>query len=171
MQGNDLDNFIELVGKFSTAMLVTRRHAELRSRPMAIGDVAPDGRMRFITRDDSGKLNELQEDDHVNVAMQGDPIFLSVTGHARLTKDPRLVDKAWESKQGPWFAAGGDDPHVIVIEVVPVHAEYWDRSEVGILRLALERARAALGSDGQSYDDDDATLGRHGDVDFRGRPL
>lgn len=168
MSQHDLNTFRELLEEFDTAMLVTRRDAELRSRPMAIADVTPDGRVRFITRDDSGKLAELEDDDAVNVAMQGDATFLSISGHARLTKEEMIIDESWQRKQSPWFAEGRDDPHVIVIEVIPTFAEYWDRSGVGIVRLAIERARAAVADDDRLRTD---RLGTHGSVDFHGRPL
>jgi general stress protein 26 len=95
---------------------------------MAIGDVTPDGRLRFITRDDSAKLDELTERPQVNVTCQGDMRFLSISGDARLSKDRKLVDQAWQSSQSPWFSEGRDDPHVVALEVIPSRAEFWDRS-------------------------------------------
>lgn len=168
MPENDLETFIDLLRDFRTAMLVTLRKGELRSRPMAIADTKRDGRIRFITRDDSGKLAELEEDGHVNVALQDDERFLSVSGVARLTKDAGVIDETWERNQGAWFAGGRDDPHVIVLEVVPTFAEFWDRSKVGIVRFTLERAKKML-SDRDRLDTD--SVGEHGNVDFHGKPL
>lgn len=164
MSKDRLDNVIRLIGKFDVAMLVTRRDGELRSRPMAIGDHTSDGRIRFITRDDSAKLAELDEDSRVNVTMQGESEFLSISGRARLSKDDRLIDAAWSRSQAPWFQEGKDDPHVIALEVVPTYAEYWDPDGASFLELALDALTEGDAADG---DFDDV----HGGVDFRGKPL
>lgn len=118
----------DLLQSFPHAMLVTRRDGNLRSRPMSIGDVTGDGRIRFISRDDSAKLDELDEHPGVNVAAQQEQRFLSLTGRARISESPELIDRAWQSQQAMWFRDGKSDPHVVVIEVVPTFAEYWDRS-------------------------------------------
>jgi general stress protein 26 len=168
MKDADLSKFLGLVDRFDTAMLVSLRDGELRSRPMAIGDTTDDGRIRFVTRDDSGKLRELEENSHVNVAMQGDATFLSVSGNARLTKDPKIIDKAWHRNQRVWFTAGRDDSHVMAIEVIPTFAEYWDRREVSVLTLAMEQARKAVAGEKAP---EEGHGREHGDVDFRGRPV
>ena len=168
MGNTDLSKFLGLVDRFDTAMLVSLRDGELRSRPMVIGGRTDDGRIRFITRDDSGKLRELEENSHVNVAMQGDETFLSVSGNARLTKDQKIVDRTWQRHQGVWFTAGRDDPHVIAIEVVPTFAEYWDRRDVSFVTLALEQARHAAAGEKAP---EEGHGREHGDVDFHERPL
>jgi general stress protein 26 len=169
MAKDDLTTFLNLLHDFDTAMLVTRHEGELRSRPMAVADILDDGRVRFITRDDSGKLQEIEEDDSVNVAMQGDAIFLSVSGNARLTKDRQTIEATWQKKQNPWFDGGRDDPHVMVLEVIPMYAEYWDRSGVAVARIALDRAREIFGGADERPDENE--LGAHGRVDFHNRPL
>ena len=151
MSQDDLAQFLKLVKKFSHAMLVTEKDGQLRSRPMAIGDVTSDGRIRFITRDNSPKLDELTENGHVNVAMQGDARFLSLSGEARLSKDRKLVDESWSASQAPWFSDGKDDPHVIALEVIPAYAEFWDRSDTGLVTRLLHLA---------------AVDGDHGHIDF-----
>jgi len=152
MSQDDLTQFLKLMNSFSHAMLVTERGGQLRSRPMAIGDVTSDGRIRFITRDNSPKLDELTENAHVNVAMQDDARFLSLSGEARLSKDRKLVDEAWTASQAPWFSDGKDDPHVIALEVIPAYAEFWDRSDAGMVTRLLNLA---------------GSPGEHGDIDFR----
>jgi len=146
----------EVIAGFDHVMLVTERDGELRSRPMAIADFTDDGRIRFITRDDSSKLEELDEDDNVNVAAQGDGSYLSLSGRARLTKDESLIDRCWHKRQERWFSEGKDDPHVILLEVVPTYAEYWERSETTLSRL---------------LPGEDAVEEDHGEVDLRSEPL
>lgn len=135
MSRKTLERLSDIVDGFDNVMLVTARDGELRSRPMVIADHRPDGRIRFITRDDSGKLDELDENPNVNVTAQGDGSFLSISGTARLTKDPKLIDKCWKSRQERWFTEGKDDPHVMLLEVVPTYAEFWERNETALSRL------------------------------------
>lgn len=160
--------FMQVLEGFDQVMLVTARDGELRSRPMLVGDVTDDGRLRFITRDDSAKLEEVGDSPQVNIAAQGDSRFVSVSGAARLSKDRDLIDTAWRLQQAPWFADGKDDPHVIVLEVIPTHAEFWDRTDEGLVGRAFETLRAAM-ADGKQLDDGD--IGEHGEIDFSGRPL
>jgi len=119
MTDNEIRQIFKNLDNFDHAMLVTERDGELRSRPMVIGDYTDDGRIRFITRDDSEKVAEIDEYPKVNVALHGDSTFLSVSGNARLTKDRELIDKSWQQTQRPWFSEGRNDPHVMVLEVIP----------------------------------------------------
>jgi len=145
-----------VIAEFDHVMLVTERDGRLRSRPMAIAEFTDDGRIRFITRDDSGKLDELDENDNVNVAAQHEGSYLSISGRARLTKDEALIDECWQKRQERWFSEGKEDPHVILIEVVPTYAEYWERSETTLSRL---------------LPGDDAVEEDHREVDLRSEPL
>ena len=61
-----------------------------------------------------------------------------------------------------WFEKGIDDPELILIEIIPTYAEYWDRSGAQGVRFALkEIAALAMGKtlrEGEGY--------RKGSVDF-----
>lgn len=155
-------DFLEILGEFDEAMLVTERGHQLRSRPMAIADCTEDGRVRFITRDDSGKLQEIDENSNVNVAMQGTERFLSISGVVRLSKDRQLIDTVWERKHNPWFEHGRDDPHVIVLEVIPECVEYWDRSDASLTTRIIDAMFDTDRPDDRLADAGDA----HGRVDF-----
>lgn len=167
MATSQIEKLTDLIADFDNAMLVTRRGDELRSRPMVIGDYTDDGRVRFITRDDSAKLDELDEHPYVNVAMQGRESFLSISGNARVTKDRKLIEAVWDSQQAPWFGDGKDDPHVAVLEVIPTHAEFWDRGSNDITEMIVSKAKSI------TDDEEDSTreTGVHGDIEFRKRPL
>jgi len=161
-----MEKIPQLLEHFEHAMLVTRRDGDLRSRPMVIGDYTDDGRIRFITRDDSAKLAELDEHPQVNVALQGEARFLSISGRARASKDRDLIDRAWDTQQGTWFSEGKEDPHVTVLEVVPTYAEYWDRSADDLVQVVLDKAKDIAGDEGSA-----SGSGEHGEVDVHDRPL
>ena len=156
MNEKDLKQFTDILETFDTAMLVTQRGSELRSRPMAVADTTKDGRVWFVTSIDSAKLDELTENPDVNVTMQADKRFLSISGAARATRDREKVDDLWKDAYGIWFSEGRDDPTLVLLEIVPTYVEYWDRSGLDGLKFMFS---AATGSD-------NGAEGVHGKVDF-----
>jgi general stress protein 26 len=163
MNKQDLKQFTEILRAFDTAMLVTRRDHELRSRPMRIADTTEDGRVWFVTSIDSAKLEELTEDPHVNVAMQADSKFLSISGAVHSTRDRAKVDELWKASDGIWFTEGRDDPALVLLEIVPTYVEYWDRSGVEGLKFMYSAAKSAITGDPPESE------GVHGKVDFSER--
>jgi general stress protein 26 len=155
--------FLEVLHHFDQAMLVTLRGGELRSRPMAIVDRTPHGHVWFITSLASGKLDELSTQPHVNVAMQQESRFLSISGTARLTRERHRIDEVWQTQHAVWFEEGRDDPRIVLIEVVPIYAEYWDRSGLEGLKFAFEMVRSLVTGEQPK---DDAAL--HGKLPFAG---
>ncbi len=136
--------FLEILESFDHAMLVTQRGSELRSRPMAIADRTGEGRVWFITSVDSAKLQEITDYPDVNVAMQAGSTFLSISGTVRATRDPERIDELWNDIQELWFPKGRNDPTLVLLEVVPTFAEYWDRSGVEAVRFMFDAATAMI---------------------------
>jgi general stress protein 26 len=161
MEHSELDKFHEIFEAFDTAMLVTKRGEELRSRPMAIADRAEDGRTWFLTSVDSGKLDELTEFPFVNVVMQAEARFLSISGTAIASREPGKLDELWSAIDNVWFEKGRDDPSLIFIEVVPTYAEYWDRSGLNAIRFLFE-----LGISGVTGDRPELGDEAHRKIDF-----
>lgn len=165
MQASERKEFLELLKHFDAAMLVTARDRQLRSRPMAIAESTDDGRLWFVTSVDSAKLDEITENPNVNVAMQAHRKFLSISGTTRATRDPDKIDELWNDSLGIWFEKGREDPELILLEVVPTYAEYWDRSGFQAAKFMFEAAKSAV--TGETLDEDDA--GVHGEVRFGSR--
>ncbi|MGH8195557.1 MAG: pyridoxamine 5'-phosphate oxidase family protein [Woeseiaceae bacterium] len=152
MHENQIHEFVDVLQTFDHAMLVTQRGTELRSRPMAIADRTRDGHVWFITDVDSGKLEELTEHPEVNLAMQSDSRFLSISGTVRATRDSDKIDELWSDLQELWFSKGRNDPALILLEIVPMYAEYWDRSGIEAVKFMFAAAKSmatgeTLGSD------------------------
>lgn len=163
MNEEDLGKFIDILKSFDTAMLVTRRGHELRSRPMVIADRTGDGRVWFVTSVDSAKLDELTEYPDVNVAMQGGLKFLSISGAARATRDREKIEELWnEEAYGGWFPKGREDPSLVLLEIVPTYVEYWDRSGTEALTLMFAAAKSAVTGENADGPRGEA----HGKVDF-----
>lgn len=161
MADDHMQEFIEILDSFDHAMLVTQRDSELRSRPMAIADRTRDGRVWFITSVDSAKLQEITDFPDVNVAMQAGSTFLSISGTVRATRNPDRINELWNDIQELWFPKGRNDPTLILLEVVPMMAEYWDRSGVEAVKFMFDAAKAK--ATGRTLGNDE---GKHAKVRF-----
>jgi general stress protein 26 len=133
----------ELLTHFRTAMLVTRgAQGELRSRPLAIAEVREDGVLAFATSIESGKVHEIEADPQVNVSLQDDKRFVSVTGRAAIVQDRAEIDRLWSEAWKVWFPKGKTDPAICLIEVDASAAEYWDQSGGRGIKYLFEAAAA-----------------------------
>lgn len=154
MTGSKFEEFTRELEHFDTAMLVTRSaDRELRSRPMAIAGFDDDMRVWFITDIDSAKLAELTEFPAANVALQAGKRFMSISGTVRATRDPELVRRFWHEDQRVWFEQGRDDPRLVLLELTPTYAEYWDRAGAEAVRFALAEAKAIINRETLSGDE------------------
>lgn len=122
----------ELIDDIQFAMLTTAEpDGSLRSRPMATHQNHSkgfDGVLWFFTKDDSGKIDEVQQDKHVNLAYSSPEKskYVSVTGSATLVHDKVKAKELWDPKYRAWFPNGLDDPDLALLRVDVIKAEYWD---------------------------------------------
>lgn len=135
----------DLLHDFDTAMLVTRSASgELRSRPMVLADVEADGILWFITQRDSGKMDEIAREPHVNAAMQSNRKFVSISGIASSVEDRKKIAELWNEAWKVWFPGGKDDPTIVLLRVRGDSGEYWDNSGTSGIKYLLEAGRAYL---------------------------
>lgn len=138
----------ELLEQFKTAMLVTRtEEGTLRARPMVIAETDQTGRVTFLTSVESGKVDEIETDNHVAITLQtGMPEqagpFMSITGTAELTRERAEIERLYEKVDDAWFE-GPTDPRIALIHVYVTSAEYWDQRGLKGLRYAWEAVKAA----------------------------
>jgi general stress protein 26 len=97
-------------------------------RPMNVRQVDDQGRLWFLSADDSHKNLELQQDPTVSLFFQGSEHsdFLHLTGRARISRDRSKLEELWQPVLKTWFTGGIDDPRITVIEVTPTGGYYWD---------------------------------------------
>jgi len=134
-----------LIAEFDTAMLVTRTpEGALRSRPLAIAEARDDGTFTFATSLQSGKVHEVEGDQHVNICLQEGRRFVSVSGGARIERDRALINRLWKESWKVWFPQGKDDPSLCLLVVDPTEAEYWDAAGTAGLRFLFQSARALV---------------------------
>lgn len=120
------------------AMLTTvAEDGSLRSRPMAVPESAFDGDLWFFTEAGAGKVDEVQGDHHVNVVF-ADPDaqrYISVSGLARVVRDPVTARERWSAAYTSWFPRGVDDPLLALLRVTVTAAEYWESPSSPVVRI------------------------------------
>lgn len=123
-----LDDLYELIDGIETAMLTTRRpDGSLVSRAMQTQRRTAGTDLWFMTNIESDKFEELALDPHVNVSYFRDRTreWVSVSGHAILSRDRDLIEalhkpdwRAWLGDQGDGLRDGGPrDPRIVLILV------------------------------------------------------
>lgn len=147
------DKLDELMEDFDTAMLVTESlQGDLRARPMAVAEHTDNGVLYFATRAAAAKLEEILRSQKVAVTMQGDGVYLSISGTAKILVDQVLADELWSAPMRLWFPDGHDDPDLVILVVEPDYAEYWDRTGASRLEYWWEAGKAL--AKGERVEDD-----------------
>jgi general stress protein 26 len=129
-----LDELYKLIDGIEIAMFTTRRaDGNLVSRPMATQERVTGTDLWFVTDVSSHKLDELENDSHVNLAYYNTKSreWVSVAGIAHVTQDRNLIKelykpdwKAWFGDQGGDMDGSANDPRLALISVEAQSVEY-----------------------------------------------
>ena len=133
-----VETLAKLIKGVRVAMLTTvEADGYLRSRPMATQETEFDGTLWFFTWIDTAKVHEIERDHHVNVsyANPSDQVYVSVSGTARVTRDPAKAKELWNPLHKAWFPKGLDDPNLGLLRVEIEKAEYWDSPSSTVVQL------------------------------------
>ena len=150
----------KLVAGFDTAMLVTSTiTGGLRSRPLSIAKRRDDDALYFATAIDSEKVQEIEHNSNVNVALQDGRRFVSLSGSARIVRDRALIHELWSEAWKIWFPDGETDPTLCLLTVEPLEATYWDGAGATGLRYLFEMARAYVSNERPRSDEDERHTG------------
>lgn len=128
----------EKIGGIRVAMMTTvESDGVLRSRPMLTQETDFDGQLWFFTSIQSGKVEAIRNDQHVNIAFVSDDDgrYVSVAGRARVVRDRPKMEDLWSSALKAWFPKGIDDPDLALLCVEVESAEYWDSPSGGFVQL------------------------------------
>ncbi len=149
--GNEgIEKIQELIKDAHIAMLTTvSAEGPLRARPMALPSKPFDGNLWFITRNDSGKTDEIQHDSQVLVsfAEPKDGKYIALSGRAAVVHDRALIHEHWTPMAKAWFPQGEDDPAVALIQVKVEDAEYWASSSSSLVRFTKLALASVTGAD------------------------
>ncbi len=138
----------DLIKSIRIAMMTTASEdGSFDSRPMATQESEFNGVVWFLTRDESGKVQEVKADSHVSLlyADPGNSKFVSAKGRASISKDRAKIHELWNSMYKAWFPEGEEDPHIAVMRVDISEAQYWEASSSKMLRGLKYVAAAATG--------------------------
>jgi general stress protein 26 len=129
-----LGQLYELIDEIKVALMTTRRaDGSLVSRPMATQARAEGTDLWFTTNVETHKIEELESDPNVNLAYYKDGTyeFVSVSGYARLSRDPELIRRlykpdwrAWLGDEGGERDGGPNDPRIALVLVEAQSATY-----------------------------------------------
>jgi len=121
----------ELIADVRICMMVTAAaDGQMDARPMATQKDEFDGRVWFLTRQDSGKVTEIQSDSHVTL-VYSDPKsqnYVTAKGRATISRDRAKIHEMWNPIYKAWFPEGEDDPQIAVVRVDVTEAQYWEAS-------------------------------------------
>jgi general stress protein 26 len=133
-------NLIEDVG---VGMLTTQDGDDLRARPMKLVQNDYDGTLWFFTKRSTEKVMEAAGEQAVCVTFESPEAqtYVSLSGRARLSSDPNLIEKFWNPWAAAWFPRGKNDPDVVLLEVKVHKGEHWKNDENLVLKL-VEYAKA-----------------------------
>jgi general stress protein 26 len=127
-----------LIKDIRVAMLTTADpDGNLHSRPMATQTTDFDGILWFFTRADAPKVGEIDREHRVNVSYADahKQHYVSVSGQARLVRDPAKNKELWNPLYKAWFPDGLDDPALALLRVDVERAEYWDSPSSKVVLL------------------------------------
>lgn len=152
-QQKQIDELYQLIESIENAMLTTRRSdGRLVSRPMAAQKRDPIADLWFVTDIESHKLEELQQDPHVNAAYldTGSREWVSVSGTARISTDRERIRALYSPDWRIWFGrvdevrdGGPEDPRLALI-LVDADSVVYMKQEKSKPVVLFEVARAAL---------------------------
>jgi general stress protein 26 len=150
-----------LVDGITVIMLTTvAADGALRSRPLLLERLQPDGSLTFLTHLSSQKVAELNGDPRVNVAFvgEGGDRYVSVSGTGAIVHDPVRMHEMWNPTYRAWFPKGPDDPDSAILTVTIDRVEYWDVPSSRLVRLWGVVRAVASGEVAES--------GEHGTIEF-----
>ncbi len=128
----------ELIKGIKVAMMTTvQKDGSLRSRPMWTQNKDFDGQLWFFTREHTPKVDEVERDEHLNLAYS-DPShdrFVSVSGTVKVVTDKEKILELWDPSLKAWFPQGLTDPDLALLRVDVLKAEYWDTPNSRMVQL------------------------------------
>jgi general stress protein 26 len=133
-----LSDLSKQMRKIDIAMLSTHTDGgNIGGRPMSNnGEVDYDGTSYYFTWDGSRTVQDIEKDDKVSLAFQGEKAFsVAVEGQAKLVRDRAAMQEHWTKDLDRWFKDGLDTPGVVMIQVGATRVHYWDGEDDGEVTL------------------------------------
>jgi general stress protein 26 len=135
-----------MISKHRFAMMTSRQGDTLRSRPMTTIDREGET-LWFFAKADSAVAEALERTPQVCLSYSDGAShdFVCVAGDAMIVRDSAKKKELWSPAVQVWMPEGAESPQVVLIEVMPDHAEYWDSSSSKIVHLFSAAKALATG--------------------------
>lgn len=134
----------DMIKDIRLSMLITHDGEKMRARPMAAYVRREENAIHFLTDARRDKDDEIARNRDVTLTFQDGMKSVSLTGHARVSREQAKIDELWTPVAKAWFDSK-DDPNIRVLTVTPDDAEYWD-SPGKLVVYAKMLAAAATGT-------------------------
>lgn len=138
MSSENIKKVGSLISGVRMAMMTTvGETGQLHSRPMAVQEMDFDGELWFFTSSNSGKVESIEHDQHVNLTFvkESENKYVSIAGRAQVVTDRKKIKELWTPAMKAWFPKGVDDPELCLIRVSAESAEYWDAPSNTIVHI------------------------------------
>jgi general stress protein 26 len=130
---NSIKKVARLMRDLDFCMMTTHTgRGGLRARPMSNnGEVEFDGDVWFFSDAKSRKVREIEATPKVHLSYIDLKAwrFISMTGRARIVRDPELKKQLWMKDLERWFEDGPESDAVVLIKVTPTLVSYWTKSD------------------------------------------
>jgi general stress protein 26 len=148
------DSLQKIVEGAQTAFFVTEASHALHGRPMANAKVEKNLQsIWFATRRDSGKIAQIKQDQQVLLGYTNasGSEWASINATANLVEDKAKIKELWSPLWKNWFE-GPDDPAILLIQVMPHSAEYWDSGSkaIAMIKFALAAVTGKKFNEGEN---------------------
>jgi general stress protein 26 len=146
LKSHELDTLRDKIKDIQVAMMTTQvPGGNFHTRPMAALEMDPDGTLWFFTYQDSNKVQEIEQNNHIALGFSapGPETYVSLSARAEISQDKAKIDQLWGDFLKTWFPEGKDDPRLCLIKVNAHAGEYWDRPG-GKMLLLFEVAKGYL---------------------------
>ena len=145
-----IDKLREMVDKIDIGMLCSFKKDEKQPHavPMSRQEVDEQGNIWYLFSKQSETYQHLQADRQVSLiyAQPKDYEFLTINGHAEISRDEARIEKYWNKMMEGWFEKGKEDPNIQVLKIVPNDAYYWDQKSNKLITLMKVAANAVTGN-------------------------
>ena len=132
------DKLWAMIKKHRFAMMTTQHEGNvLRSRPMTTIERRDDQSLWFFAKSDSAVTAALAARPQacLSYANPADHDFVSVAGPAAIVSDVAKKKELWGPMVQAWLPEGPEASSVVLLEVKPDHAEYWDTKSSKLVQL------------------------------------
>jgi len=132
----DLTIIRGILSSADTAIVTTRSHGQLVSRPLALqAQDEFDGTLWFLVEDPSPKTDDIRRHAEVNVSVADSKGYLSLSGNATVDRDQVRIDYLWSGIAESFFdGKTKDDPTIAILKVEVETVEYWDLSKPAVAK-------------------------------------